>query len=187
VTTPDIRVRPQRADAQRNYDVLLAVGADLLGEYGAGLPFEEVARVAGVGKGTLYRHFPTRDHLIASVLKQRFDQLTDEAVDLAQSTSAGAAVASWLRSFDRIPERFRGLSARVSESLSDDSSVVSTACIPMKGAFADLIRRAQADGEIRVDIEPIELLGVVAALPSNVRDADGSSRFIEVIIRGLQN
>ncbi|MCU1583210.1 MAG: TetR family transcriptional regulator [Microbacteriaceae bacterium] len=88
-------------------DALLAIGADLLAEDGANLPFEEVARVAVVGKGTLYRHFPTRDHLIAAVLRQRFDQLADEADELLISTSPSNAVNMWLRSFDRIPERFR--------------------------------------------------------------------------------
>lgn len=183
--TPETRTRPQRADAQRNYDALLAIGADLLAEHGANLPFEEVARVAGVGKGTLYRHFPTRDHLIAAVLKQRFDQLADEADELMVSSSS-TAVNTWLRSFDRIPERFRGLSARVSESLADDSSAVSTACIPMKEAFARLIRKAQADQQVRDDVDPVELLGVVAALPAGLRDEDGSSRYIDVILRGLR-
>jgi AcrR family transcriptional regulator len=186
VSTPETRIRPQRADAQRNYDALLAIGADLLAEHGANLPFEEVARVAVVGKGTLYRHFPTRDHLIAAVLRQRFDQLADEADELLISTSPSNAVNMWLRSFDRIPERFRGLSARVGESLADDSSAVSTACIPMKEAFARLIHKAQADQQVRDDVDPVELLGVVAALPAGLRDEDGSSRYIDVILRGLR-
>jgi AcrR family transcriptional regulator len=186
VTTPDVRIRPQRADAQRNYDALLTIGADLLAEHGASLPFEEVARVAGVGKGTLYRHFPTRDHLIAAVLRQRFDQLADEAVELARSSSPAEAVSAWLRSFDRIPERFRGLSARVGESLADDSSAVSTACIPMKEAFSRLISRAQAEHQIRAEVDPIELLGVVAALPATMRGPDGASRYIDVIVRGIE-
>jgi AcrR family transcriptional regulator len=178
--------RQQRADAQRNYEALVRAGAELVAEHGPDLPFEEVARVAGVGKGTLYRHFPTRDHLIAAVLRDRFDRLAKEADELLETADPSAGVDRWLRSFDRIPARFRGLSARVSEGLADEASAVSTACIPMKASFSELLRRAQESGVVRGDIEPVELLSVVAALPEQVRDREGRSRYLEVILRGLR-
>jgi AcrR family transcriptional regulator len=178
--------RKQRVDAQRNYETLLGIGAELLAEHGPDMPFEEVARAAGVGKGTLYRHFPTRDHLIAAVLKDRFDRLARDADDLLKTTDAADGVDQWLRNFDRIPSRFRGLSVRVSKGLADDASAVSTACVPMKASFAELLRQAQEVGAIRRDLEPVELLSVVAALPEGVRNEDGSSRYLDVILRGLR-
>ena len=177
--------RPLRVDAQRNRSALLNAGAQLVAIYGAELPFEEVARAAGVGKGTLYRHFATRDHLIAAVLRERFDGLAAEANELLDSGSAHA-VETWLRSFDRVPTRFRGLGAMLSAALVDDASAVSTACIPMKVAFSRLLGRAQRDGTVRTNLHPVELLSVVAALPESVRNDDGSSRYLDVLLRGLR-
>ena len=64
-----------RADAQRNYDALLAAGKSVFARFGVDAPFEDVAREAGVGRGTLYRHFPTRDHLFVAILQERVDFL----------------------------------------------------------------------------------------------------------------
>ncbi len=176
---------PTRADAMRNRAALLAAGEALLARHGATMPFEDVAREAGVGKGTLYRHFPTRDHLVAALMEDRFDLLREEADALLTSEEPMEAVARWLRDFDRYPLRSRGLSVRVGEGLSDDTSAVSTACQPMKESFRRLLRRAQDAGLARDDVDVSELLTVIAALPRQFRDADGSSGFLDVILRGL--
>ncbi len=178
--------RSPRADARRNRDALVAAGEALFARHGANLPFEDVAREAGVGKGTLYRHFATRDHLVVAILQDRFDRLTDEAVELLDSESPSAAVATWLRDFDRYPPRARALGIRVGEGLADEGSAVAAACRPMKRSFGRLLERAQAAGEIRSDVDVAELLTVVATLPQQFRDANGSSAFLEVIIRGLR-
>jgi AcrR family transcriptional regulator len=175
-----------RVDAARNRDELVRIGAQLLASHGREFPFEEVAKAAGVGKGTLYRHFPTRDHLIAGVLQARFDDLAKEARVLVSHEHALDALEQWLRSFDRIPVKYRGLSARIGETLGERGSVVAEACGPMKEAFAKLVRRAQASGAIRAEVDPVELLSVVAALPQTVRNRDGSSRFLDVLLRGLR-
>jgi AcrR family transcriptional regulator len=178
--------KPLRSDAQRNYDAVLRAGEQLLAQHGPDFAFEDVARAAGVGKGTLYRHFATRDHLIAAVLAERFARLAAEADTLYDSAEPGDAVETWLRSFDRLPTRFRGLGARLGDGLADDGSAVSTACRPMKASFNRLLVRAQDAGVVQADVVDAELLSVVASLPAQFRDAEGRSRFLDVILRGIE-
>lgn len=175
-----------RADAARNREALLDAGRSLLARGGSGLSFEDVAVTAGLGKGTLYRHFPTRDHLVAALLQERFDSLTSEAELLLDRDDPLAAVDEWLRDYDRYPVSARGLSASFGEALSDSTSAVSTACLPMKESFGTLLARAQGAGLARKDIDVPELLTVVATLPQQSRDTDGSSPFLAVILRGLR-
>jgi AcrR family transcriptional regulator len=175
-----------RADALRNRETLLAAGRALLSRESAEIAFEDVAATAGLGKGTLYRHFPTREHLVAALLQERFDALTTDAEFLLGADYPLDAVEHWLRTYDRYPVSARGLSARFGEALADRESAVSTACVPMKQGFAALLARAQEAGLARRDIDVAELLAVIASLPRLSRDADGSSPFLDVILRGIR-
>ncbi len=175
-----------RADALRNREALLAAGRSLLGRESAGLAFEDVATTAGLGKGTLYRHFPTREHLVAALLQERFDALTMDAQFLLDDDDPLDAVDRWLRNYDRYPISARGLSAHFGEALTDRESAVSTACVPMKQGFTTLLARAQEAGLARRDIDVPELLAVIASLPRLSRDANGSSPFLDVILRGIR-
>src|SRR3954451_5950498 len=98
-----VTTRPKalRADAQRNYDALLAGGKILFARFGVDAPFEDVAREAGVGQGTLYRHFPTRDHLFVAILQERVDFLDAKATELLDAPDAWQALTEWLRLFDQ--------------------------------------------------------------------------------------
>src|SRR4051812_3094099 len=91
-----VTTRPKalRADAQRNYDALLAAGKILFARFGVDAPFEDVAREAGVGQGTLYRHFPTRDHLFVAILQERVDFLDAKATELLDAPDAWRACRS---------------------------------------------------------------------------------------------
>jgi AcrR family transcriptional regulator len=178
--------RVLRADARRNREELLEAGRAMVVTHGADFPFEEVARSAGVGKGTLYRHFPTRDHLLAALLRERFDELTASAQAALSEEDAWAALAGWLADFDRMPHGLRGLGTRLGQAIGDEASAVSQACVPMKSAFAAILARAQGEGLIRADVEPLGVLSVVASLPEVYRDETGSSQYLGVIIDGLR-
>src|SRR3954452_2753784 len=91
--------RPMRADARRNVERLLAVAKETFAERGADAPLEEIARRAGVGIGTLYRHFPTREALLEALLRDSFEPLRAEADRLLTSPSPGDALDAWLRAF----------------------------------------------------------------------------------------
>ncbi|MDH6170775.1 AcrR family transcriptional regulator [Variovorax boronicumulans] len=144
------------------------------------------SRAAGVGKGTLYRHFPTRDHVFAAVSRDRFSRLTAEAEALLQeSGDAYAALQEWLRDYDRSAQQYRGLRAVVSAGIADEGSAIFADCGPMKVRAGTLLERAQEAERVRRDVDITELLSLIAALPEQFRDPDGSSRLLDVILRGI--
>src|SRR5262245_33601012 len=102
--------RPLRADARRNYDRLIAAASEAIAERGAEAPLDDIAKRAGVGAGTLYRHFPTRQHLLDAVFHERIVLLRDEAARLAQEEpDPAAALEAWLRALVEHLRRYRGL------------------------------------------------------------------------------
>src|SRR3981081_1406988 len=139
MTLPPARL--MRADAQRNHDAVLAAAKAVFAQAGTDAPMEDVARAAGVGKGTLYRRFPTREHLFAAILQDRGDALDASAERALGAPDVWRALSEWLELYDRCATEYPGMSARVGESLSDDRSVVGTLCGPMKNSFARLFER----------------------------------------------
>lgn len=177
--------RPLRADARRNAESVIAAARELFAEGGVDVPMEDIGKAAGVGKGTLYRHFPTRDHLFAAVSRDRFDRLTARADASLSDADARAALIEWLRDYDRSAQEYRGLRAVVSAGIADEASAIFTDCAPMKQRAGSLLQRAQEAGLVRPEIEITELLSLVAGLPERFRGSDGASRLLDVIIRGI--
>lgn len=175
-----------RADARRNAMAVIEAARKLLAERGADVPMEEIGRAAGVGKGTLYRHFPTRDHIFAAVSRERFDSLGAEAEDLLDEAGDPLqALTMWLRDFDRSQQRYRGLRAAVSLGIATEGSAIFIDCAPMKERAGKLLARAQDSGQIRPDIEITALLSLVAALPEAFRGDDGASALLEIVLDGI--
>jgi len=175
-----------RADAQRNYDALLAAGKSVFARYGVDAPFEDVARDAGVGRGTLYRHFPTRDHLFVAILQERVDFLDAKARELLDAPDAWQALSEWLRLFDQSATEYGGMSARLGSSLADDGSPVATLCGPMKANFAHLFERAKKDTPLRRDVNAIPLLAMISGLPKDPRSGKTLEPFLEIVLSGLR-
>src|SRR5882762_8237451 len=109
--------RPLRADARRNYDLLIRAADLEFTAHGAAASLEEIARRARLGIGTLYRHFPTRDDLIAGLLEDRLQALIAAAARLARDPSPGAALAAWLRALLAHAASYRGLAGTVTARL----------------------------------------------------------------------
>jgi AcrR family transcriptional regulator len=177
--------KPLRADARRNYEALVAAGKSVFAREGTDAPLEEVGREAGVGQGTLYRHFPTREHLFVAIMKERVDELDARAKQLLGAHNAWEALVEWLRLYDRSAVEYRGMSARVGSGLADDGSPVAAACAPMKKSFERLYRRAQRQAEVRSDLKAVELLELISALPKPAT-TDRPSQYLEVILHGLR-
>src|ERR1700759_5830404 len=93
--------RLMRADAQRNHDAVLAAARAVFARAGSDAPMEDVARAAGVGKGTLYRRFPTREHLFAAILQERVDELDASAQRALAAPDVWQALSQWLGAWDR--------------------------------------------------------------------------------------
>jgi AcrR family transcriptional regulator len=167
-----------RADARKNYDQLLAVADAVVTEQGADASLRDIARRAGVGLGTLYRHFPTREALLEALLRNGFDELTTRAGELEASGSPRDALAAWLRDFTACAREYRGLTTAMMTAIEDEGSALHASCVTMRAAGARLLSRAQAAGAARTDIDGADLFALAAALawlgdqPSHATRAD---------------
>lgn len=167
-----------RADAQKNYDRLLAVAQEVVNEEGAITSLRDVARRAGVGLGTLYRHFPTREDLLQALLRSTFDELAARAVELGQSNAADEALRTWLREAVAVTHDHRGVIAPMMSAIEDPESALHESCVGLRAAGTQLLTRAQSEGKARTDIDGDDLFALIAALawlneqPSSAPRAD---------------
>jgi AcrR family transcriptional regulator len=153
-----------RADARKNYDRLLAVGRDVVTEQGAEASLRDVARRAGVGLGTLYRHFPTREALLEALLRTNVDELTAQAAARETSGTAEEGLISWLRDSVALTHEYRGVAALLTAAMEDAESALNASCVALHEAGTRALERAHAAGIARADIDGTDLFALVAAL-----------------------
>ena len=153
-----------RVDAQRNYDRLLVIARDVVAEHGADASLRDVARKAGVGLGTLYRHFPTREALIEALLRADVDKLTAQATELDLSATPADALLAWLRGCVALTHEYRGVTALLAAALEDAESALHASCVALHDTGTRLLDRAHAAGIARADIDGTDLFALVAAL-----------------------
>ncbi|MCX5199243.1 TetR/AcrR family transcriptional regulator [Streptomyces sp. NBC_00249] len=156
----------QRADAQRNRERILEAAAEAVREQGTQASLRDVARRTGVGLGTLYRHFPTRDALLEALLRTGFDHLAARADELLadRGPTPERALADWLGEFTLRAGAFRGLPASLMATLGDPDSALHASCLAMREAGGRLLRAAQDAGAIRPDVDGTDLFALVNAL-----------------------
>lgn len=165
-TIDDVVRRPQRADARRNFDALLAAGRDVFAEEGAQGSLEEIARRAGVGIGTLYRNFPTRNDLLEAVYVEEIQALVRVA-ESVESVEPWSALETWLL---RFTEYLRTKRALV-EGLNRDSEVMSVCRATMYSAGRPILDRAQAAGVARADISIEDAVRMLAGVSGAAFDS----------------
>ncbi|GAA2635311.1 helix-turn-helix domain-containing protein [Actinomadura fulvescens] len=186
----DAPARPMRADARRNYQRLLAAAQALVCEEGTDASLEEIARRAGLGIGTLYRHFPTREALLETLLREHFEAMRARAEQLLRAPDPLQALIGWLRTFSRGTSAYRGLADSMMAALRDETSRLHASCQGMRGAGQDLLVRAQAAGAVRPDVTTLDLfLYANAAAWAAERvpaDPEVGERFLRTIIDGLR-
>lgn len=153
-----------RADAKKNYDHLLEVARTVVAEQGADASMRDVARRAEVGIGTLYRHFPTREALLAALLRESFDKLTDDAVEFETATASDDTLVAWLRETVAMAHSHRGVIASMTAAIADPESALHASCVTMRASGTRLLVRAQAEGKARPDIDGADLFALVGAL-----------------------
>lgn len=153
-----------RADARKNYDQLLAVASDIVVKEGAEASLRDIARQAGVGLGTLYRHFPTREALFEALLRKSFDEMAEKASLAESSDSAREALVSWFRDMVALAHSYRGVVSSMVAAIEDPDSALHASCVTMKAAGTRLLTRAQAEGAARSDINGADLFALVGAL-----------------------
>ncbi len=156
--------RGRRADAQRNRERVLEAARAVIAEQGTQASLRDVARRADVGLGTLYRHFPNRDALLETLLRESFDQLAAHAVELGAAHEPEEALREWLRGYTRGTGVFRGVAGSLMATLSTPDSPLHASCVAMRQAVAGLLGRAQVAGRIRPDVDGTDLFALVNAL-----------------------
>ena len=177
-----------RADARKNYDRLLAVGRDVVTEQGAEASLRDVARRAGVGLGTLYRHFPTRDDLVEALFRDRIVELAALADELLVSDAPGDALATWLHAQLDQAATCRGLAAEAMLTILAPRDAPSP-CESMRQAGAALLARAQAAGEVRTGVDIDDLVRMVQAVTlaaEESNDPDTAERLFGFVLDGVR-
>jgi AcrR family transcriptional regulator len=159
-----VTMRPQRADARRNRDRLLAEAAAAYFERGVDVPLEEIARSSDVGIGTLYRHFPTRDALIEAVYRREVELLCDAAMDLRRDLPPEQALEQWLERFVDYVATKRGMAEALKSIVGADSALFAESRQRFEDAITGLVGAAVEVGAIRGDVEPMDLLRAVSGI-----------------------
>ena len=190
VTPPDRPVGPKRADARRNYELLIEAATQAFAERGADdVSLEEIARRAGVGIGTLYRHFPARQNLLEAVYRDQVDGLEVLAGKLLTSEAPGEALGQWLRAFAAFGRTKRSLSTALVATIGKDSALLSECSRILRGCTEALLTRAQEAGEVRPDIQPYDLIklthGLIVAAESAPGDSGQIDRILSLMMGGL--
>jgi AcrR family transcriptional regulator len=183
------RADGMRADARRNYARLLAAAGAAFAERGADdVSLEEIARRAGVGIGTLYRHFPTRQALLEAVYRDQVDALGARAAELAQADSPAAGLAEWVAALVTFGKAKRSLTTALLEVLDKDSELLSSSRDVLCGATDALLERAQRAGAARTDVrgtDVIRLAHGVSMAADMGQDPGQADRMLALVLDGL--
>jgi AcrR family transcriptional regulator len=184
-----VAVRKPRADAQRNRMRLLETAKAAFAEKGSAASLDEIAKVAGVGAGTLYRHFPTRDALIEAVYRNETEQLVAAAARLAEARAPTAALREWLMLFVDYIATKHDIYEALNSIVGGTTELYSASTEQMKRSMAKLIDRAVAGGEVRLNVDPLDLLRAIAGVASLSAGLDGreaAKRMVDILIAGIR-
>jgi AcrR family transcriptional regulator len=179
--------RPMRADARRNHARLLAAAREAFTEHGYEASLDDIAKNAEVGPGTLYRHFPTREALLAAVYRDDVDALVAQAEDLAERFPPEEALTRWmLLQLDYIKFK-RGLGSAVKTMLGNDSQTLAWCRQALHAGLGQLLERAQEVGAIRPDVEAAHVMRLMHGVGLACESApDMADRLMHIVIDGLR-
>lgn len=178
-----------RADAERNRQLLLKTAKKVLAEKGKLASLEEIARAAGVGIGTLYRHFPTRDALVEEVYRNETNQLTSAATRLAESKEPVEALREWMAVFVEYIATKSDMSEALNSVTGGPAALYASTYDRMKEAMRLLVDRAVAAGDIRELHDPLDLLRAlsgVAHAGGTPNWKKGALELIDILIAGIR-
>lgn len=181
-------IRQPRTDAVRNHERLLEAAKAVFNAGGPDASLEAVARRAGVGIGTLYRHFPTREALFEAVYRREVEHLADLAEQLKGEATPGEALRRWLRSNVEFVATKKGMSAALALAAHKSSELSAYTFDRLSKAVGGLLDRAAAAGELRADISPEDLLRALVGM-CYMNDQPGWQasvlRLVDVLVDGL--
>jgi AcrR family transcriptional regulator len=179
-----------RADARRNRELLVAAAIAAFAEHGTDASLDDIARRAGVGPGTLYRHFPTRQALQEAAYLEGVQSLCERAYSLVDSLPPDEALAAWMRSLTDYLGTKRGLSVALMHTLDKSSEIFVATHKAIREAAGTLLDNAVKAGQIRADVNVSDILKLVngiglacETLPDRAAQAD---RLLGIVVAGLR-
>lgn len=181
--------RRPRADAVRNRERVLDSARDVFSAGGADASLEAVARRAGVGIGTLYRHFPTRESLFEAVYRREVEQLGELAERLRMEAAPVEALRAWMHAAVEFVATKKGMSAALAVAVQSGSALMSFSSERLGGALAGLLRRPVAEGAVRGDVGAEDLLRALIGLcyaHEGTGWQAGVHRMVDVLVDGLR-
>src|SRR5246127_2172740 len=187
---PQSKVRKPRTDAQRNRERILGVAKQAFSQSGASASLDDIAKEAGVGPGTLYRHFPTREELLEAVYRSEVEKLAAAERKFAETMPPLEALRAWMLLFVDYIATKKIIAPALNAVVGEHSKVIEACYAQIQGAIRALVKRAIDGGEMRRDIDPVDLLKALVgvAYMSNSPDWQQSARrLVDILISGSRS
>lgn len=182
-----VTARKPRADALRNRDRLMEVAKATFTRAGTEINLDDIAKQAGVGVGTLYRHFPTRDALVEAVYRAEIERLAAAAARLSLAHAPLEALREWMRLFVDYIGTKNLIAPALNAMVGGPSQLYATSRELVKAAIDSLVRRAVESGDIRPDLEPLDLLRALAGVANLSASPDweaSAKRLVDILLLG---
>jgi AcrR family transcriptional regulator len=183
------KAKALRADAQRNRDALLEAAAAAFTERGTDTSLEDVAKRAGVGIGTLYRHFPTREALVEAAYRRGVEAMCDQAGELLGTHRPAVALELWLTTFVGYVATKRGLASTLKQAADGNADLFAHVHNRLRTTMETLVTAAADSGEIRADVSPADLLraiGGVCMVSDQPNWQEQAHRLVALLMDGLR-
>ncbi len=176
----------RRADARRNRERLLEVAVRAFAHEGAVAPLDAIAREAGVGIGTLYRHFPTREALIEAAYRNELTRLCEATDDLLASSSPAVALREWMARFIAYMATKRGMADALRAVIASGGNPYEQSRARLLDAISALVTAGVASGVIRADVELIDILAGLSGVSLAAGDSAQRDRLLDLLMDGLR-
>src|SRR5215471_15269819 len=180
-------VRKQRTDALRNRKLILEAAKIAFTRAGADASLDEIANRAGVGAGTLYRHFPTREALLQAVYRTEVGKLAAAETEFSKTMSPVEALRSWLLLFVDYLAAKQIIAPALGTLVDGSSKLYESSRVPIGGAIEALVKRAVESGDLRRDLEPFDLLRAligVSHVATGPEWPNSARRMVDILIAG---
>lgn len=179
--------RKPRSDAQRNRERILEVAKEAFTRFGAEASLDEIARQAGVGAGTLYRHFPSREELLKAVYRAEIEKLAAAERRFAETLPPVEALRAWLLLFVETIAAKQVIAPALNALVGDPKKVFEASYIQMWEAVRSLVKRAIRSGDLRSDLDPTDLLRALIGVAHVATTPDwqqSACRLVDILIAG---
>jgi AcrR family transcriptional regulator len=179
--------RPMRADAKRNYELLVTAARKVFDQEGGGASMEAIAKEAGVGVGTLYRHFPNRLDLVEAVYETDVEELRDTAQRVSAELQPWPAVEAFFEAFLRYARTKQALMAELRQAFEKNPDLRSRARGLLESSFDLVIDRAKDSGAVRPDVDGADVMALVAPVCTNGSiEPEQANRLLRMILDGMR-